>query len=196
MSLLGLYVFTCNHNHDYSMSAHSSTMYHSMCVLHLHTERWLGSNQGNCETSFSHTEGVGRGRGWPQPPQWGEIHSHCGHCTTYHPQLSILGGPDSPHDHRPKWQDWHYWHSTGGRTHGPGHSGECENHAFITYWWACNLVNQSVYMYIEGGVDSPAGPANAIPLSKTVWQSHTTIFSQSHALIGHWLREPSFFPRA
>ena len=55
---------TCSHvTITMSMSAHSSTMYHSMCVLHLHTERRLGSNQGNCGTSFSHTEGVGRGRG-------------------------------------------------------------------------------------------------------------------------------------
>ena len=68
---------TCSHvTITMSMSAHSSTMYHSMCVLHLHTERRLGSNHGNCETWVSHTEGVGRGRGWPQPPQWGEIHSH------------------------------------------------------------------------------------------------------------------------
>ena len=48
-------------------------------------------------------------------------------------------------------------------------------------------------MYIKGGVDSPAGPANAIPLSKTVWHCHTTIFSQSQAL-GAGFVSPVFFP--
>ena len=32
-------------------------------------------------------------------------------------------------------------------------------------------------MYIKGGVDSPAGPANAIPLSKTVYGIATPQFS-------------------
>ena len=54
-------------------------------------------------------------------------------------------------------------------------------------------MNQSVYMYIKGGVDSPAGLANAIPLSKMVWHCHTTIFSQSHAL-GTGFVSPVFFP--
>ena len=48
-------------------------------------------------------------------------------------------------------------------------------------------------MYIKGGVDSPAGPANAIPFSKTVWRCRTIIFSQSHAL-GTGFVSPVFFP--
>ena len=45
-------------------------------------------------------------------------------------------------------------------------------------------------MYIKGGVDSPAGPANTIPLSKTVWHCHTTI---CYAL-GTGSVSPVFFP--
>ena len=48
-------------------------------------------------------------------------------------------------------------------------------------------------MYIKGGVDSPEGPANAIPLSKTVCRCRTTIFSQSHAL-GTGFVSQVFFP--
>ena len=48
-------------------------------------------------------------------------------------------------------------------------------------------------MCIKGGIDSPEGPANAIPLSKTVWRCRTTICSQSHAL-GTGFVSPVFFP--
>ena len=48
-------------------------------------------------------------------------------------------------------------------------------------------------MYIKGSVHGPAGPVNAIPLSKMVWHRHTTIFSQSHAL-GTGFMSSVFFP--
>ena len=76
--------------------------------VHLSTE-WRHSSHLSCRKIFSsYSKGTSEGREWPQPPEQCEIHSSCGHCTTYHPQSSILGGTHSTNDSCQERKKWHY----------------------------------------------------------------------------------------